>query len=458
MNISCRRRLSVAITMLHTIHRNRIVIMHVSHTPSFIPFTLLIIREMSFQTTAGEASLQGAIIGMAQNFTGGNNINLLMPNGQFGTRLQGGKDAGSARYIHTCLNPVTRKLFVPDDDQILTYRDDDGTPVEPVHYIPIIPMVLVNGALGIGTGFSCTLPCFNPSDVVARIRALLEGTPPKDLEPIVPWYRGHTGRMVQLAENKFMSMGVWERTSPAKVRITELPVGTWTDDYRTFLEAHVEATPDIKSFDAEYTDEIVRFTITFASAQALEARMTPHEGGMLSKMEHELKLSSTRNLSLTNMYMFSAAGRITKYDSPIEIISEFFDTRLDAYSRRREALLIDLRTKLRYVCAKVMFIEAIIEGSLSIMNTPKDRLEADLEEQEYPRLSVKSKDESDDEGSYAYLLNMPVSTLTKEKKAALEAQKAEMDTRLKALEATSPEEMWKSDLDAFVACLEKKNM
>ena len=89
---------------------------------------------------------------MAQNFVGSNNINLFQPNGQFGTRLRG-KDSASERYIYTLLSPITRKLFPQQDDNILNYLNDDGQYVEPVYYAPIIPMILVNGTKGIGTGF-----------------------------------------------------------------------------------------------------------------------------------------------------------------------------------------------------------------------------------------------------------------------------------------------------------------
>lgn len=86
-----------------------------------------------------------------------------------------GKDAASPRYIFTRLHPLTRKLFIPDDDLVLRYRDDDGLPVEPYYYTPVLPMVLINGAEGIGTGFSTFLPTFHPLDVVTNVRLCLRG-------------------------------------------------------------------------------------------------------------------------------------------------------------------------------------------------------------------------------------------------------------------------------------------
>merc|ERR1712185_27906 len=123
----------------------------------------------------GEASLAGTIVNMAQDFVGSNNINLLYPSGQFGTRLMGGKDAASPRYIFTRLEPIARMLFHPDDDALLEFLDDDGQSIEPAWYAPVLPLVLVNGADGIGTGWSTSVPNYNPADIIANVRRLLDG-------------------------------------------------------------------------------------------------------------------------------------------------------------------------------------------------------------------------------------------------------------------------------------------
>jgi DNA topoisomerase-2 len=122
---------------------------------------------------------------MAQIYVGTNNINYLQPIGQFGTRNLGGKDAASARYIYTNLNPITRKIFKEDDDHILNYLDDDGQQVEPRWYMPIIPTCLVNGGDGIGTGWSTTIPCYNPLQIAENIKRKLNGKVYYEMEP---WY------------------------------------------------------------------------------------------------------------------------------------------------------------------------------------------------------------------------------------------------------------------------------
>ena len=180
----------------------------------------------------GEASLQGCIIGMSQNYVGSNNCNLLMPNGQFGTRLMGGKDSASSRYIHTELNKITNLIFPEIDSKLLDYNDDDGVFVEPKYYVPIIPMVLVNGMNGIGTGFSTSIPNYNIHDIIENLKNKLKNKP---FTHMIPWYCGFTGKIIQLSENNYLSKGKYEIINESSIRITELPIGKWTDDYKKFL-------------------------------------------------------------------------------------------------------------------------------------------------------------------------------------------------------------------------------
>ena len=186
----------------------------------------------------GEASLNAAIVGMAQNFVGSNNINLLLPNGQFGTRLQGGKDSASERYIFTQLNKITRSIFPASDDNILNYLNDDGLSVEPVFYAPIIPMVLINGSKGIGTGFSTDIMCFNPLQIIQYLKNKLLSIE-EDME-FIPYYEGFQGLITKISDDKFLIKGVYEKLGNDKIRVTELPVGYWTEDFKELLEEIID--------------------------------------------------------------------------------------------------------------------------------------------------------------------------------------------------------------------------
>ncbi|KAJ1898352.1 DNA topoisomerase 2, partial [Coemansia sp. IMI 209127] len=180
----------------------------------------------------GEQSLVSTIVNMAQDYVGSNNINLLVPEGGFGTRLLGGKDAASARYISTYLSKITRAIFHKGDDALLETLYDDGKPVEPRWYIPVIPAVLVNGADGIGTGWSTNIPNYNPSDIIANIRRLMNKEP---VVPMTPWYRGFRGGIEIESAGKYRTCGLIEKVSDTELYISELPIRTWTDTYKAML-------------------------------------------------------------------------------------------------------------------------------------------------------------------------------------------------------------------------------
>ena len=202
---------------------------------------------------------------MAQDFVGANNLNLLQPNGQFGTRLLGGKDSASPRYIYTCLSPMTRLLLRSEDDALLTPQEEEGVSIEPVHFLPILPLVLVNGATGIGTGWSTHILNHNPLDVVDRLLVRLRGASAPS--PLQPWYRGFTGTF-RAKEEGFVARGRAEWANEKTLRISELPVGKWTQDYKEFLCDAMQAGKLVARFTENHTDTEVAFTVTVREEDA----------------------------------------------------------------------------------------------------------------------------------------------------------------------------------------------
>lgn len=183
----------------------------------------------------GEQSLVATIINMAQNFVGSNNLNLLVPQGQLGTRLMGGKDHSSARYIYTYLENWVNKIFNKIDSELLEYLDDDGMTIEPKYYLPIVPLILINGAEGIGTGFSTFIPNYNPIDIINSLINKLEGKANKI--KLVPWYKNFKGKIIKYDDNTWISTGLLSIDEKrCDLNITELPIKLWTNDYKEFLE------------------------------------------------------------------------------------------------------------------------------------------------------------------------------------------------------------------------------
>ena len=394
----------------------------------------------------GEKSLQDAIVGMAQNFIGSNNINLLMPNGQFGTRIQGGKDSASSRYIHTELNPITFSIFSKEDLPILNYLDDDGDKIEPEFYLPVIPMILINGVIGIGTGFSCNIPCYNPQDLIDIYKNLLTSNDINktflDIKSIKPYYIGHLGNIIKDG-NKYISKGVYKRISPNQIEITELPIGTWTQDYKDFLEKYIEKNPKIlKDYDSHYTENSIKFILHFEAGK-VNSLLELDKDGINTKFDKDFKMITSKQLSTTNMHMFIDDGSITKMKNIKEILKKFYNFRIKWYKIRKDYLINKLEDEILYLDARIRFIMDIIENKLKIMNRKKNDIEEYLIKNQFPKKKMDDKD------NYDYLIKMPIWNLTYEKKEELLKELNNKKDILSNIKNKKLEKMWLEDLEVF---------
>ncbi len=397
----------------------------------------------------GEASLNGAIVNMAQNFVGSNNINLLEPNGQFGTRLHGGDDSASERYIFTLLNPLTRKIFPEADDAVLTYLDDDGTMVEPEFYVPIIPTALLNGISGIGTGFSCNIPSYDPKQLIAYLRAKLTNTP--ICMKFVPYYEGFKGPITELDEQKFLVKGLYEHVGADKIRITELPVGTWTLPYTTFLESLMDGgiskdgkkiPPSIKDFVSMCTEVAVDFTITFPAGKLAELESSRDDNG-ITGVHKLLKLTTT--ISITNLHLFNSERRLNKYASIEDIISTFYDVRIKLYAKRKAYLEDGLRNRLLKLTNKARYIQETLTGIVDLRKKTSAQVSELMNTRKYDTF----------DGDFKYLIKMPMDSVTEENVASIMADKDNSQKELDILLATSLEQMWLNELNILESDYDK---
>eukprot|EP00250_Pteridium_aquilinum_P019523 c24465_g1_i1 orf=369-4922(-) len=421
----------------------------------------------------GEQSLVSTIIGMAQNYVGSNNINLLSPLGQFGTRTQGGKDHASGRYIFTCLSPITRYIFPKDDDILLEYLKEDGQQIEPTWYCPILPMVLVNGSEGIGTGWSTFVPNYNPRDIVANIRSLLDGEP---MEPMHPWYKGFQGTIehtvTKEAGRSYTLSGVYELVDETTLRVTELPVRKWTQDYKEFLESMMSPTdkikePFIKDYREHNTDTRVNFEVQLSENNMANA--------LAEGIPKKFKLTTT--LSTSNMHLFDARGHIQKYETPEQILEAFFSIRLELYVKRKEVQLKNLELELLKLDNKVRFVLGVVKGEIIVNNRKRAELLLELKNKGFTPFPKKSKtnepvvagtenpegeDGNEQEetvkgvkaGDYEYLLSMAIGSLTLEKVQSLCGERDKLEEDVEELKRATPKSLWIKDLEAFLQQLD----
>jgi len=392
----------------------------------------------------GEASLNGAIVNMAQNFVGSNNINLLEPNGQFGTRLHGGDDSASERYIFTMLNSLTRSLFPDADDSVLNYQNDDGTIVEPDYYVPIIPFALINGISGIGTGFSCSIAPYNPSTIIEYLKGKLTN---KDVSTIefLPYYEGFKGNVSKIADQKYLIKGVYEKIADDKVRITELPVGTWTMPYTSFLETLVDdvtdkngkkSSPLLRDFTSISTEVTVDFTVVFPRGKLaeLEGEMDANNCNGVEKL---LKLSTT--VSTTNMHMFNSECKLHKYASPEEIIDDFYRVRIGIYHKRKAYLIAEMEKKLVRLSNRAKYIQETLAGTVDLRRKKSDQVTELLTQKQYATI----------DGDFKYLIKMPMDSVTEENITNIMKEKDTTETELDTLQKTTVEKMWVGELNTL---------
>uniref|UniRef100_A0A7N6AEH1 DNA topoisomerase 2 n=1 Tax=Anabas testudineus TaxID=64144 RepID=A0A7N6AEH1_ANATE len=407
----------------------------------------------------GEVSLMMTIVGLAQNFVGSNNLNLLQPLGQFGTRLHGGKDSASPRYIFTMLSPLARLVFPTVDDNLLKYNYDDNQRVEPEWYIPIIPTVLVNGAEGIGTGWASKIPNYNIREIVGNIHRMLNGDEPL---PMLPNYKGFRGTIEQVMDNQYMNSGEVAIIDSTTIEISELPVKTWTQAYKeNVLEPMLNGTEKVPPLVTDYkdyhTDTTVRFVVKMTPEKLREA-----EAAGLHKV---FKLQSP--LTCNSMVLFDHVGSLKKYESVQDILKDFFELRMKYYVLRKDWLAGMLGAESAKLTNQARFILEKIQGTLVIENKAKKELIRMLQQMGYdsdPVKAWKEAQEKEEEGTekgdtsgpdYNYLLSMPMWFLTKEKKEELCKQRDAKLTELNTLKKKSPADLWREDLAAFTEELER---
>jgi DNA topoisomerase-2 len=402
----------------------------------------------------GEASLMGAIIGLAQNFVGSNNINILMPNGQFGSRLRGGKDSASPRYIWTKLEDLTPIIFNPMDSPVLNQQDDDGMPIEPEFYAPIIPMILVNGAQGIGTGFSTKVPPYNPIEIINNLRNIING---KNFNPMDPWWQGFEGIVSKIDDFNYEIYGTWLQDDN-KLTITELPIGEWTSDYKEYLEKLLEDVPIRGKADDKKTKKQPKKENPFLSYKdnntdtRVHFELTFDDGYLDTAKDVDKLFHLYKKYSIANMHLYGPEGHIKRYDCVEDIMRDYYKVRLEMYQKRKDYQLGILEHQLKVISFKVKFILMVVEKKLEVNNKKKQEIEEKLEKLKFPRLG-RSKD--DTKVSYDYLLSMPIYNLTQEKIEELKQQQDEKETEYNELNEKTHQDIWLGELDELEIRYEK---
>ena len=472
----------------------------------------------------GENNISGTIVGIAHDYVGSNNMNLLVPSGQFGNRYGGrgpagaeglGKNYAAPRYIYTRLNDIVSFLFHEHDQSLYKYLIDDGDSIEPIWYLPTLPMILVNGSAGIGTGYSTSIPCYKPQHLVENLKRLMAGQEPVKMRP---WYRGYQGDIIPSGPGKFTSHGVYEVLDNNTIEVTEIPVGAGKDtmcllDYKKFIESIISGTINVndkgvekkvkhkltgKILDAlfDLTNNSIKAKITFQPGTLKE--LLPH------KQEFERLLRLTTNINTTNMHLLDPSGKIKKYDSPEDILKEYYSLRIIFYEERKKLLLRDYQLDYDRASAKAQFIRDVHEGKIKLNDPkeggngvkprPKSNIIEQLQVLNYPMFDKRTKkpwefgfEEMDDPDvnpesakleaakmdtvaavtttttalkpsvGYSYLFSLHIEHLTEDKIKELEDDRDVSFDKLTKLQGKTPQDLWSDDLEHLMSMYDELN-
>jgi len=357
----------------------------------------------------GEENLFKTIIKMAQSFPGSNNIPLFAELGRFGTRLEGGEDAASPRYIKTNVVPQFNNIFNPLDDTLLILREDDGDLVEPYHYIPTIPLLLVNGCVGIGTGWMCNVPQFNPKDIITACKWWMTDRQ-KFLEFVnnmKPWYNGFIGDIEKVDETKFQTKGIYTERNGV-IHVTELPVGLWNSKFQKMLDEK-EVRYNNRSTPAKVDYEI------FADSK-------------FDMKDFEKKMSTSLNLD--NIVVFDKDDKIAKV-TLVELFDMWGDARLTLNQKRKASLIADIDRRSRIAICKRKFIKAVRNKKIDVTSEQKRIIAI-----------MKSEGITKDEDDIKMLLDLPIKTLTEERCKELEISIGKMEQDRAVLTKKNDVDIW----------------
>lgn len=368
----------------------------------------------------GDAS--GVICNLAQDFPGTNNIPLLQKKGNFGTRFS--QEPSAPRYIYAYGTDQFFNLFKKEDMPILKQQYFEGQQIEPMYYVPSLPILLVNGSEGVSSGFAQKILPRDPKELIKYIKARLRGG--NSSASLLPYYNGFNGTIEQGENpNQWLIKGVCTVKSINRVEITEVPIGYDLKGYIKVLD-DLEDKKIIQSYRDKSENDNFLFEVTVPS----KSLKSWDEETLYTKLKLIKRVSE-------NYTVIDENNKIAVYDSITEILDHYIRVKMDAMGKRKEHLVQKLEDDIRIDYSKFLFIKMIVEDELIVSKRKKDAIVADLEKVD----KILPKD-----GQYDYLLNMAIHSLTEERMAKLENDIKLKKEELDVLINKTIEQLWTEEI------------
>jgi DNA gyrase/topoisomerase IV subunit A len=356
---------------------------------------------------------------MAQDFK--NSMPLFQGIGQFGSLRS--PEAGAPRYVGVKLNSNFKLLY--KDFELVDSQFEEGEEIEPKFFLPIIPTVLLNGSSGIAVGFATNVLNRNPTDLINACLDVLNER--KKLKELKPWIKNFQGTYEKApdGERSWLYKGRHEVKNTTTVEITEIPPGQTYEKYEIHLNMLIE-----RGILASYEDNSsgqVNYTLKF-SRQVLGDLMARE------KLEDTLKMQERETENLTVLDEF---GKLKIFSNAEEIVRYFVEFRLGYYQKRKDYLIEQLKRELLVLSNRARFVKGIIEEKIKVNKVAKDKIIESLKNLKFDEL----------DGSYNYLLNMPIYSLTLERYNELLKQVELKKADLEEIKKAEIREMYKKDLN-----------
>lgn len=371
----------------------------------------------------GENSMADTIVGLAQDYPGSNNVNLFDPIGQFGSILS--SESSSHRYIFTKPSKYLREYIKQEDDCILEHRYEDGDKAEPINFFPVLPMWIVNGSVGIGTGHSVKILPRDPQNVKELLYKILHGTivQARTVQKLLmPSFVGWSGGVIEVESGKYELHGKIESLNTTTLRVTELPVGYGVDKFKAILVNLME-NGKVKDFDNNSTEHGFDFEIK-----------VPREVGKLD-VEELKKLFKLVSRQSENVTLWNVEGKLEQFSTVYDALKQFVDYRISKYEDRRRKQISLLSQDLDFLRNKKLFI---LEWN-SLENAGKMKT-SDIEEH------MKRKGVNPE--YLDRLMGLRISSLTMDQIAELDKHIKIKTSSLIELESTTSVDLYKKDLEA----------
>jgi DNA topoisomerase-2 len=254
-----------------------------------------------------------------------------------------------------------------------------------------------------------------------------------DLNDLVPWYKGFIGKIEKVNDTTYNSMGKYKIVNETTIHITELPIGTWTQDYLEFLSQSIEEQKLISDYENNSGNHNIDIKVHFINSELQKLIKS-------NTLEKRLKLVSI--IKTSNMHLYKN-NVITKYQNANMILKDYIDIRMEIYTKRKNYNIKILENELSLLKYRKQFIEQIISKDIIIERKKKSEIIDRLVELKYPELSISLENKI----SYDYITNLPLFSLTLEKIEEFNKDYNDKLSELTLYKNTTIQQLWINEID-----------